>query len=184
VSAGSAPAPRITPGLSAVSGLSRVVGRLSGRVAHTEPPKLFLAIGRRPSLLVGWLLFAGRLMPGGALPRRETEIVILRVAHLTGCDYERRHHERIGRHAGLSPEQIEQVAGGSDARGWSARERILLECVDELHERHDLGEASYSALSSHLTEGEIVEFLMLVGHYQMLAQLITTLRLPPDTPWH
>jgi hypothetical protein len=25
-----------------------------------------------------------------------------------------------------------------------------------------------------------VEFLMLVGHYQMLAQLITTLRISPD----
>ena len=41
-------------------------------------------------------------MPGGKLPRADTELVILRVAHLTECDYEWDHHERIGRRAGLS----------------------------------------------------------------------------------
>jgi alkylhydroperoxidase family enzyme len=43
-----------------------------------------------------WLWFAGALMPGGRLPRDETELVILRVAHNTDCDYEWGHHERIG----------------------------------------------------------------------------------------
>ena len=54
----------------------------------TEPPGVFLTLGRHRRLFWGWLLFAGSLMPGGRLPRRETELVILRVATLAGNDYE------------------------------------------------------------------------------------------------
>ena len=54
--------------------------RLSGRVTGTEPPLLFLTIGRQHALFRGWLHFAGKLMPGGRIPRRESELIILRVA--------------------------------------------------------------------------------------------------------
>ena len=52
-----------------------------------------------------WLGFARRLMPFGKLPRRDTELVILRVAHLRGCDYEWHHHVRLGKRAGVGPGQ-------------------------------------------------------------------------------
>jgi len=166
---------------SDVGPVGSAISALSGRVTKTEPPKLFLALGRRASLLVGWLAFASRLMPRGGLPRRDTEIVILRVAGLTGCDYERTHHEKIGRRAGLTRDEIAAVVSGSAEGGsWSARERAILAAVDELDVDHDLRDATYDELARHLNDTEIVELLMLVGHYQMLAQLITTLRITPD----
>ncbi len=73
-------------------------------------------------------------MPGGKLPRDESEIVILRVAHNTNCEYEWRHHERLGAQAGLSAEEIEQVKLGAEA-GWSERRAALLRATDELHAR-------------------------------------------------
>ena len=72
-------------------------------------------------------------MPGGRLPRTDTELVILRVAHNTGCEYEWGHHERIGRRAGLGAEEIDRVRDGAEAPGWSARQALLLSAVDELH---------------------------------------------------
>ena len=59
-----------------------------------------MTLGRHRPLFRGWLRFAGRLMPGGKLPRRETEMVILRVAHLRQCAYEFEHHARLARRAG------------------------------------------------------------------------------------
>jgi AhpD family alkylhydroperoxidase len=170
---------------SDVGVVGSTIAALSGRVTRTEPPKLFLALGRRPSLLIGWLGFASRLMPRGRLPRRDTEIVILRVARLTGCDYERTHHEKIGRRAGLSPEEIARALEGPDgSESWSPRELAIVRAVSELHTDHDLGDPTYDELSRHLDPAEIVELLMLVGHYQMLAQLITTLRISPDERNH
>ncbi|MDI3405229.1 carboxymuconolactone decarboxylase family protein [Streptomyces cavernicola] len=37
--------------------------------------------------------FAARLMPRGTLPRRDTELIILRVSRLCDCAYEFTHHE-------------------------------------------------------------------------------------------
>jgi AhpD family alkylhydroperoxidase len=166
---------------SDVGVVGSAIAAASGRVTKTEPPKLFLALGRRSSLLVGWLVFASRLMPRGRLPRRDTEIVILRVARLTGCDYERAHHEKIGRRAGLSADEIARALHGPDEPGtWSPRELAILHAVGELHTDHDLSDSTYGELARHLAEPEIVELLMLVGHYQMLAQLVTTLRITPD----
>ena len=53
-------------------------------------------------------------MPGGTLPRRETELVIIRVAHLAGCDYEREHHLRLGRRAGVTDEDVLRLDRGAD----------------------------------------------------------------------
>ena len=172
---------RVAPGGVREAGLL-VSGfaRLAGRVTGTEPPAVFLTLGRHRRLFWGWLLFAGALMPGGRLLRRETELVILRVATLSGSDYELTQHRRLGRRAGLSAAEIDRVAGGPDAEGWAPRERLLLRVTDELHAHQDLSDATWAELRGRLDERECIELVMLVGHYTMLATTLTTLRVQPD----
>jgi AhpD family alkylhydroperoxidase len=155
---------------------------LAGRVTGTEPPAVFLTLGRHRRLFWGWLLFAGALMPGGRLPRRETELVILRVATLAGNEYELTQHRRLGRRAGLTAAEIDRVADGPDADGWSPRERLLLRATDELHAHQDLADATWDELRATLDERTCIELVMLVGHYTMLATTLTTLRVQPDRP--
>ena len=121
-------------------------------------------------------------MPGGKLPRRETELVILRVATLAGNDYELTQHRRLGRRAGLSAAEIDRVADGPDAEAWTPRERLLLKVTDELHAQRDLSDETWAELRAELDERESIELLMLVGHYTMLATTLTTLRVRPDKP--
>ena len=148
----------------------------------TRPLHLFLTLGRHRSLFWGWLVFAGRLMPGGRLRRRESELVILRVAHLRDCRYEFEHHVRLGRRAGVTREDVERVTAGPEAAGWSAREAALLAATDELHARGDLSDDGWTRLRGHTDEREAIELCMLAGHYEMLATVITALRIQPDTP--
>jgi len=159
-----------------------VFAALAGRVTGTRPPNLFLTLGRHKPLFWGWLLFAGRLMPGGRLRRRESELCILRVAHLRECRYEFEHHVRLGRRAGVTEADVERLVAGPDAPGWSAREAAMLAAVDELHARGDLDDATWSRLRTHLDEREAIELCMLAGHYQMLATVIAALRIQPDAP--
>ena len=175
--------PRIAPGSRAEAGpFAWAFAHVAGRVAGTGPPNLFLTMGRQHKLFRGWLRFAGRLMPGGSLPRRDTELIILRVAHLRDCRYEFEHHRRLGARAGLTAADIDRVRAGPSADGWTERECALLGAVDELHERQDLGDAAWSALRTQLDEPSAVEFLLLVGHYEMLAMFLNTLRVEPDRP--
>lgn len=154
--------------------------QVAGRVTGTQPPNLFTTLSRNRLLFWGWLVFAGRLMPGGKLRRRESELVILRVAHLRDCRYEWEHHVRLGRRAGVGKADVERLTEGPRAEGWSPREAALLAAADELHHGSDLSDDSWSALRTHLDEPEAIELCMLVGHYEMLATVIGTLRIQTD----
>lgn len=174
--------PRLAPGGRGELGpVTLAFTRLAGRVMRTErPPNLFTTLGRHGGLFWGWLLFAGRLMPGGRLPRRETELVILRVAHLRGCAYEFDHHVRLGRRAGIDTDDLARVIAGPASDGWSERERAILTAVDELDEDRDIRDETWAELCRHLSPKLLIELTMLVGHYEMLATTIGTLRIETD----
>lgn len=175
--------PRIGPGGRRELGLPIwALSRLAGRATGTGPPAIFTTLGRTHGLFWGWLHFAGRLMPGGRLPRRETELVILRVATLRGCDYELQHHVRLGARAGVTAADVERVRVGSAATGWSARERLLMGATEELIATKDLSDATWADLRAAYDERTVIELLLLVGHYDMLATTLMTLRLEPDPP--
>ncbi len=173
--------PRIAPGTRRQLGFvnSLLVGVI-GRATGGRPPHVFTTLGRHRRLFRRWLFFAGGLMPGGTLPRQDTELLILRVAHNTGCEYEWGHHERIGRRAGLSPEEIERVRSGPGAAGWSERQRLLLRAADELHAEGRIGDELWAGLAAELDEQRLIELCMLVGHYEMLAMTLESLRVQPD----
>lgn len=174
--------PRIAPGRRAQVGrLNSLILAAVARGAGTgRPPNVFATLARHRRLFRGWLLFAGSLMPGGKLPRADTELVILRVAHNSGCRYEWEHHERIGRRAGLSQEQVERVREGPEADGWSERQSLLLQAADELHRLRVLTDPVWERLAAHLSETELIELVMLIGHYEMLAMALGSLGVQPD----
>ena len=90
--------PRIEPGSRRQTGtVNALIASAIGAATGGGPPHIFTTLGRHRRLFRPWLRFAGRLMPGGELPRQDSELLILRVAANCGCDYEWRHHERIGR---------------------------------------------------------------------------------------
>lgn len=173
--------PRIEPGNRTDIGMINwVIARIGGRVAGTAPPNLFLTLGQHRKLFRGWLRFAGRLMPGGTLPRKDTELAILRVAHLRSNSYEFEHHVRLGRKVGLRDVELDGVTRPLAEGGWTDRQRALLIAVDQLVERQDLDDGAWTELRDHLGERGCIELLMLVGHYEMLATFLNTLRVSPD----
>jgi alkylhydroperoxidase family enzyme len=174
--------PRITPGSRREIGplnwwIARLIGIASG---SSSPPRLFTTLARHRRLFRAWLRFAGRLMPGGRLRRSDSELVILRVAHNCGSDYEWAHHERLGRDAGLSAEEIERVRGGTDAPGWSVRQVLLLRTADELHAERTISDPLWSELRPLYSDAELIELCMLVGHYEMVAMTLNALAVEPD----
>ncbi len=153
--------------------------RLAGRVTGTGPPAVFTTLGRGKGVFWGWLHFAARLMPGGVIARRETELVILRVAHLRRCAYEFSHHTKLGQRAGVTSAEIERLQYPG-LEGWNLHDRTLLAATDALILRKDLDDDEWAATRAVLTERATLELLLLVGHYDMLATTLMTLRLEPD----
>jgi AhpD family alkylhydroperoxidase len=178
------PAPmtaRIPPGTARDIGrVNFTIARALGAAAGGGPPNIFTTLARHRSLFRKWLRFAGALMPRGKLPRIDSELVILRVAHNCECEYEWRHHDRLGRRAGLSAEEVERVREGADAGGWSPRQQLLLRTADELHADRTISDGLWAELRAELSDTELIELCMLVGHYEMLAMTLNALRVQPD----
>ena len=179
-SPGPATTPRIGPGDRRDLGLvNHGISSIAGRVIGGHRPNVFTTLGRQRRLFRAWLMFSAALMPFGRLPRTETELVILHVATLRGCDYELDHHRRIGRKVGLTPEQVEHV-GDATWDGWTDRQRVLLDATASLVRDRDLDDATWARVREHLDEATAIELLMLCGQYDALATTLMTLRVPLD----
>jgi AhpD family alkylhydroperoxidase len=179
----SAPEPRVAPGRRADIGIvNALIARAIGVATRTGPPNIFTTLGRHRGLFRRWLFFAGGLMPGGKLPRADTELLILRVAHNTGCDYEWGHHERLGARAGLTAEEIARARSGPDAPGWTARQQLLLRAADEMHsDARKVGDDTWAGLRPLLSDRDLIEMCLLIGHYEMLAMTLNSLGVQPET---
>jgi alkylhydroperoxidase family enzyme len=178
---GGAASPRIAPGTArdigrVNAGIARAIGIATGGGS----PNIFTTLARHRRLFRRWLRVAAALMPRGTLPRSDSELVILRVAHNCACDYEWRHHERIAQTVGLSAQQVQRVREGADAEGWAAHQVLLLRAADELHADRTISDALWDELRPLFSDVELIELCMLVGHYELLAMTLNALRVQPD----
>jgi AhpD family alkylhydroperoxidase len=173
--------PRIAPGTRREIGpVNALIARAIGIATRSAPPNIFTTLGRHRRLFRRWLWFAAGLMPRGTLPRADTELVILRVAHNCGCEYEWGHHERIAQSTGLTSAQVQQVREGASAGGWTPPQALLLRAADELHADREISDELWAQLRPLFSDQELIELCMLVGHYEMLAMTLNTLRVEPD----
>lgn len=172
--------PRIEPGgLRELGLVNHLIATVAGRVIGGTRPRVFTTLGRQRGLFRAWLWYSSRMMPGGRLPRTETELVIVHIATLRECEYELRHHRRIGRSVGLRPEQIEH-AGQDDWDGYTDREQALLSAATQYVRDRGIDDPTWDRLRHHLDEAEAIELLLLCGQYDSLATTLLTLRVQPE----
>lgn len=172
--------PRITPGtLKDLGIVNKTFSILAGKVVGGKELNIFTTLGRQRGLFRAWLWYSSKMMPGGKLPRRQTELIILRIATNRECDYEYAHHARIGRKVGVTKDELANIRDAQWS-GWSARERAIFIAIDELGSNRDIADATWTELAKHLNEPELIELLLLSGQYESLATTLMTLRVQPD----
>ncbi len=165
--------PRIVPARPGeLRPLARIVAEVAGRITGTGPTNIFTTLGQDPRLFRVWLRYSAQLMPFGRLPRRDTELVILRVAWQCRCAYEWHQHVPIALRVGLTPDEVAGVAASSPAQGFTARQQALLTAGDELLAARALSDSTWSALQAALGTREVIELCLLIGNYLGLAATI------------
>ncbi|MEU5842035.1 carboxymuconolactone decarboxylase family protein [Rhodococcus sp. NPDC047139] len=131
-----------------------------------------------PELTKAFLGFSVHLLFRSTLPARLRELVILRVAELHDCSYEREHHIEIAQtEAGLTPDEITAALGGTAADPFEQR---LLDSVRELTETSRLSEETWTALSEHLTTKQLMDLIFTVGGYSLMAMAYNTFGIESD----
>lgn len=139
------------------------------------------ALMHHPDLFRRWSVFANHFLFKGALPVREREILILRVAWLVDCEYEWAQHVKISADAcGFDVSTLKAIQTGEIASLWSEADAVLLRLTDAIVEGPALTDRTWDDVRRHWDDAQAIEAIALVGNYVMLAMALNTLRVPPD----
>jgi 4-carboxymuconolactone decarboxylase len=141
-------------------------------------PNLFLTLAHNPSLLAP-VSRLGAALVDGSLQSTYRELIILRVAWRTSCQYEWAHHKLLGLEAGLSDEQIDAVAQ-QHLVGWPEIEHRLLAAADDICLNNKVSESNWDAVLEALGESALVESVLLAGFYRMLAGFLNSAEVELD----
>jgi AhpD family alkylhydroperoxidase len=163
-----------------------VIAKFGARAVRAPEMHLMTTLGQHRLLFLVWLLFTGRLLRG-RLPAIDTELVILRVAHLRDCEYELQHHRRMAGKQGLDENMQSTIFAWPDAsedaaNQLSSRQRTLLSATDELVKDRTITPATWQRLATHLDRRRLIEFCLLTSQYDGLAATMSALDIPLDNP--
>jgi 4-carboxymuconolactone decarboxylase len=131
-----------------------------------------------------WLRWGGVLLGDLALDPLLRELAILRVARLTPhADYEWVQHVPIARAVGASDEQVAALERDEvGAECFSGVQRTLLRFTTEVVIDARASDASFEAIRELLSARELIELMMVIGQYMMLARVMATTELDLDEP--
>jgi alkylhydroperoxidase family enzyme len=181
------PAPTVTPRIA--PGGRRELGlfgwlfcKLAARVWKVPEIHLFTVFAQHRRLFWAWASFGEVLLRRGRLTGRDTEVAILRVAHLRKSEYELQQHRRIALERGVDLDTQTALFAWPAADGLSPRNQALLTGVDELVATRTLSDESWQRLAAYFDRRQLMEFVMLVAQYDGLAMWLNTLGVPMDYP--
>jgi alkylhydroperoxidase family enzyme len=153
-------------------------------LAGLPPLNIFRMLAHAETALRPFLRFGGTILGRLELDPRLRELAILQVAASTEARYEWVQHVEIGREVGLTDAQIAAVELGDAARSEALGEveRAVVAFTAEVVATPRVSDETFEAVRRHLNPREIVELLLTVGNYLMLARVMTTLELELDDP--
>jgi len=136
--------------------------------AHS--PKVFLNLIRLGNSVIGRM----------ELPPRLREIVILRVAKLTGSEYEWAQHTPMALEVGISQKQLDSISDWKSSSEFNNEERAVLQYTDEVAQNVTVTNQTFNRLKNFFNEQTIVELTITIGYYGMLARLLVPLQVEVD----
>ncbi len=141
---------------------------------------IFRTLANHPALARRWLVFANHILGKSTLAVRERELVILRIGYLCQSGYEWGQHVLIARQAGMTDEEIRSCKTGPDTPGISELDRLLLKATDELHEDAHVSDETWSQLTGHLNQQQMMDLVFTVGQYNLVSMALNSFGVQAD----
>src|SRR5262249_61727364 len=116
-------------------------------------------LAQHPALMQAYHTFNGHILYTNSLDARQRELLILRVAARRGAEYEWRQHVHIARDLGFGDDDIERIAEGPQAAGWSPLDAAMLRAVDELVADAEITEGTWNELADDLDRHQLMDLV-------------------------
>ena len=142
------------------------------------PLNVFKLIAHAPTAFRPWLRYGAALLADTELDPILRELVILRVAALTpGGEYERVQHEALAEAVGATPEQI---AGARTGEGLGGDDALVVTFTEQVLRHGEPDEATFTAVHERFGDRQLMELLLVIGHYQALAHVFAATKIDLD----
>jgi 4-carboxymuconolactone decarboxylase len=131
-----------------------------------------------PALAESWFNHSNAVRWKTALDGRLREIIIIRLGHLTRCQYVLRQHvPALALADGLSLTECNALADWEASPLFSAGERAALAYADVMTRDIVVGDEVFAQVAQYFDQRQLVELTVLIGTYNMNARVLQALEL-------
>jgi alkylhydroperoxidase family enzyme len=141
---------------------------------------LFGLLAHADSVVLAVMRLGGQILSKQSLDARSRELIVLLALRLENGRYEWPQHVDIAKAVGISDEEIRAIQQLAFEHAFNARDRALLRFARAVVENVRVDDETYAALRCHLDETQLIEVLVDIGFYMMLARLTEALEVGPD----
>lgn len=139
-----------------------------------RPINLYRVLANAPAMLRTWIDFAWGLRLNCRTPRSLRELMILRTAQLQGSAYEWQSHRVMARAAGVTDEQVAELAMWRHSAAFNERERAAL-ALTEAIVRGEVDDRIHAEVAGRFDREECIELAMTAAAYCMVARVLDAL---------
>jgi 4-carboxymuconolactone decarboxylase len=151
---------------------------------RVPPLNIFRMMANAETAFRPWLRWGATLLGDLELDPLLRELAILRVARLTPhAEYEWVQHVPIAKGVGATDEHVAALERDDiEAACFSDDQRAVLRFTTEVVHDAQASDGTLEQLSQLLSAREVVELLMVIGQYMMVARVMATTRMELDEP--
>jgi 4-carboxymuconolactone decarboxylase len=156
--------------------------RVRSALERLPPLAIFRTVANAQGAFLNWLRFGRDCLDEDLFDPILRELAILRVARLTpGAEYEWAQHVPILLAVGGSAAQVAALRNDeADADALGEDGRLVVRFTTQVVLDAAPDEATFSSMSTRFGAEEIVQLLLVIGQYMMLARIMATSELEVD----
>ena len=119
---------------------------------------------------------ARSILLGSEFDARKREIAVLRVAQVTGSEYEWTQHERLGRNLGVTESEVNVIRSEDPVESLDEEGNLLCRVADEISREVRLSDEALAAILERYGVQQATELIVCCSYFNMLSRFLESTR--------
>jgi 4-carboxymuconolactone decarboxylase len=142
---------------------------------------LYRVLAHNARVMRNHLQLGNTLLSRTSLSPKLRELAILRIARISGSQYEWVQHYPVALETGVTEKQAEALSQWQESGLFDDEECAVLRYTDEVALQVSVTDETFANLQKFLDEQQIVELTVSVGYWGMVARILVPLQVDIDT---
>jgi 4-carboxymuconolactone decarboxylase len=156
-----------------------VISEMFQKLEGNKSPiiNLYKAVGNSPKVGRNFIRLGNSILNSEILDPKLRELAILRVGNLLQSEYEFTKHVVIGKQAGVTMDQINELSSWTSSGKFTDIERAVLQYTDEMTLKVKVSDGTFANLKRFFDDATIVKLTATIGYYGMVCRILVALQI-------